>query len=70
MVSFYTLVCMGVGRDYSLGGHQWIFPKVFLRGPNVVKFVFYHIGFQTNTNGTRAFMRKFFCGIERVNRFV
>jgi len=23
---------MGVGRDYSLGGHQWIFPKVFLRG--------------------------------------
>jgi len=32
MVSFYMLVCMGVRRNYSLGGHQWIFPKVFLQG--------------------------------------
>jgi len=35
------LVCMGFGRIYP-GGHLWIFPKVFLRGPKVVKFVFYH----------------------------
>jgi len=36
------LVCMGVGRKFSRGDHWWIFPKVFLRGPKVVKLGFYH----------------------------
>jgi len=40
------LVCMGVGRDYSLGGHQWIFPKVFYWVSKVLKFVFYHSKFR------------------------
>jgi len=31
MVSFYMLVCMGVGRNFSRRAHQWIFPNVFLR---------------------------------------
>ena len=42
MVSFCMLVCMGVGRKFSRGDHWWIFPKVFLRGPKVVKLGFYH----------------------------
>jgi len=42
MVQLYILVCTGVRRNFSMGGHYWIFPNVFLGGPKVMKFVFYH----------------------------
>ena len=32
MISFYMLVCTGVGRNFSREGYQWIFTKVFLHG--------------------------------------
>jgi len=31
-------VCMGVGKNFSRGGHKWIFPRFFYGGPTVVKF--------------------------------
>jgi len=42
MVSFYMLVCMGAGRNFSRGGTSGFFQKFFCRGPKVVKFAFYH----------------------------
>ena len=43
MVSFYMLVCMDVGRNFSRGGGTSEFvPKLFYGGPKMVKFVFYH----------------------------
>jgi len=64
------LVCMGVGRNYSLGGSPVDFSKSFSAWAKRGEICFYHIGFQTNTNGTRAFMRNFHCGVEMVKRFV
>jgi len=42
MMSFCLHVCMGFGRNFSRGGPLVDFPKVFLRGAKVVKFVFCH----------------------------
>jgi len=42
MVSFYMLVCMGVGRNFSRGATSGFFQKFFYGRPKVVKFVFYH----------------------------
>jgi len=40
MVSFYMLVCMGVGRNFSRGGTSGFLLKFFYGGPKVVKFGF------------------------------
>ena len=37
------LLSMGVGRIFSKGGQQGIFPKFFQGGPKVVKFDFSHL---------------------------
>jgi len=42
MVSFYMLVCMGVGRNFSRGATSGLLQTFFYGGPKVVKFVFYH----------------------------
>jgi len=42
MVSFYMLVCMGVGRNFPGGGISGLLLKFFYGGPKVVKFVFCH----------------------------
>ena len=41
IVHFYIFVCMGIGKIFSRGVTSRFF-QVFLRGPKVVKFVFYH----------------------------
>jgi len=42
MVSFYMLVCMGVGRHFSTGALVGFFQTFFYGGPKVVKLGFYH----------------------------
>jgi len=42
IVSFYMLLCMGVGRNFSRGPLVDFSNKFFYGGPKMVKFVFYH----------------------------
>jgi len=42
MVSFYMLVCMGVGRNFSWGATSGFFQMFFYGKPKVMKFGFYH----------------------------
>jgi len=42
MLSFYMLVCMGVGRSFSGEDTSGYFQTFFYGGPKVVKFGFYH----------------------------
>jgi len=41
VVSFYMLVCMGVGRNFSVGATSGFLQNFFYGGPKVVKFVFF-----------------------------
>ena len=42
MVSFYMLVCMGVGKNFFRGTTSGFFQTFFYGRPKVVKFGFYH----------------------------
>ena len=42
MASFYMLVCMGVGRNFSRDATSGFFQTFFYGGPKVVKPAFYH----------------------------
>jgi len=46
MVSFYMLVCMGVGIIFPGGATSGFFQKFFYGGPKVVKFAFYRSKFR------------------------